>query len=381
MSKQIPAPSVLSSIYLYIRRAAASRLAALLIARIFPICSHFAPGHPGASAALGVQVYRTQDTSKRALSLFGVSAAILVALTIRGLAQTWSFDVTDLSDRESLTILVLGDGGTGREGQFRVGRAMFDVCERRGCDLGVLLGDNIYENGIEVDTRDDDRASLRDILGQFDAKFADPYAAFTALPGFHFWVSLGNHDYRRNASGAMVTYSEFSDLWRMPALHYEIPRLPEWVQVHAVHTDTDVRRDLNGMQVESIRRRMCDESGAARWKVLFGHQPVYNSGHHQDDANEQRTRALIEQPPDPRVRRALLSGRSRPPPGTPHGSWIRAGRTRSRGEGQGAQPAPARVTRAAALLLAHFRVRRTPARPHCGQARLLRRPEHQRAGR
>ena len=28
---------------------AASRLAALLIVRIFPICSHFAPGHPGAA--------------------------------------------------------------------------------------------------------------------------------------------------------------------------------------------------------------------------------------------------------------------------------------------------------------------------------------------
>ena len=163
---------------------------------------------------------QTQATRRRALSLLGVSAAVLVALTIRGLAQTWSFDVTDLSDRESLTILVLGDGGTGQEGQFRVGLAMFDVCERRGCDLGVLLGDNIYEDGIEVDTRDDHRAGLREILGQFDAKFADPYAAFTELLGFHFWVSLGNHDYRRNASGTMVTYSEFSDLWRMPALHY-----------------------------------------------------------------------------------------------------------------------------------------------------------------
>ena len=237
------------------------------------------------------------DPSQRTMPFFAGLAAVLVALAVHGVkAQTWPFDVTDLSERESLTILVLGDGGTGREGQFRVGHAMFDVCERRGCDLGLLLGDNIYEDGIKVDTRDDGGASLREILGQFDAKFADPYAAFTALPGFHFWVSLGNHDYRRNASGTMVTYSEFNDLWRMPSLHYDIPRLPDWVQIHSVHTDTDVRRDLNGMQVDSIRRRMCNESGSSRWKVLFGHNPVYNSGHHRNDGNEQRTRALIEQP-------------------------------------------------------------------------------------
>ena len=225
-----------------------------------------------------------------------VLTVFLAVFTHVAFAQTWPFDVTDLSERESLTILVLGDSGTGREGQYRVGQAMFEVCERRQCDLGLMLGDNIYENGIEIDIRDDSGASLTEILEQFDAKFAFPYRQFSGLPGFHFWVSLGNHDYRRNATGAMVTYSEFSDLWRIPALHYEIPRLPDWVQIHAVHTDTDVRRDLNGLQVESIRRRMCDQTDTDRWKVLFGHQPVYNSGHHRNDGNERRTRALLEQP-------------------------------------------------------------------------------------
>jgi len=29
---------------------------------------------------------------------------------------------------------------------------------------------------------------------------------------------------------------------------------------------------------------------------VFGHQPIYNSGHHRDDANERRTRSLVEEP-------------------------------------------------------------------------------------
>ena len=225
-----------------------------------------------------------------------VMLALVTATGVRGVAQEWPFEVTDLRDRGTLTILVFGDAGTGHAGQHRVGRAMFDVCRARRCDLAVMLGDNIYENGIEVDSRTDGRASYREILAQFDEKFARPYEPFGTLTGFHFWGVLGNHDYRRNASGAMVTYSEFSDLWRLPAPYYAIPRLPDWIQMHAIHTDTDVRRDLNGLQVASIRRKMCRDDHPDRWKLLFGHHPVYNSGHHRNDRQEQRTRALVEQP-------------------------------------------------------------------------------------
>lgn len=233
--------------------------------------------------------------------LAGVVRLVLLGAVVGGtpigvLAQVWPFPVTDLRDRESLTILVFGDGGTGHAGQYRVGHAMYRVCQNRGCDLALMLGDNIYENGIEVRTRDDVSSSLAEILAQFDEKFAQPYRGFERLPGFHFWVSLGNHDYRRNALAALLTYSEFSSLWRFPALHYEVPLLPDWIQIHAVHTDTDVRRDLNGLQVTSIKRALCGEGDPNRWKVLFGHQPVYNSGHHRNDGQEQSTRALLEEP-------------------------------------------------------------------------------------
>ena len=231
-------------------------------------------------------------------SVHALGLLLALALISGGVsaAQQWPFEVADLSGREALTILVFGDGGTGEAGQYRVAQAMYDVCEREGCELALMLGDNLYDNGIEVRDRSDGQASLRDILSQFDNKFAHPYQAFERIPGFHFWVSLGNHDYRRNALGALFTYSEVSPLWRFPALHYEIPRLPDWVQIHAVHTDTDVRRDLNGLQVASIKRAMCDDGSPERWKILFGHQPVYNSGHHRNDGEERRTRALIEQP-------------------------------------------------------------------------------------
>ena len=223
-------------------------------------------------------------------------AVIATVTVVNGQTGSWPFAVTDLRDRGSLTILVFGDGGTGHAGQYRVAQAMADVCHRVACDFALTLGDNMYENGVEIKERNDPDASYREVLAQFEQKFERPYRRFAELPGFHFWIALGNHDYRRNAVASMVTYSEFSDLWRLPGFHYEVPLLPAWIQVHALHTDTDVRRDLNGLQIASVKRALCDDDRSGRWKVVFAHNPVYNSGHHRNDGNERRTRDLIEHP-------------------------------------------------------------------------------------
>ena len=227
------------------------------------------------------------------LASIALSAAASLAVGAGAAQQAWPFEVSDLSTRSRLVILVFGDGGTGGAGQYRVGAAMGDVCRLRACDFALMLGDNLYEDGVEVRVRDDAQASYAEILEQFALKFEKPYAALAERPGFHVWAVAGNHDYERHAAGALITYSEFSPLWRMPAQHYAVPRLPPWVQIQAIHTDTNIRRDLNGLQVASIRRSLCAD-GPERWKLGFGHYPVYNSGHHGGDGNERRVRALVE---------------------------------------------------------------------------------------
>ena len=231
----------------------------------------------------------------------GILVMIGLSLGLAGWAfaaarNAWPFEVTDLRNRQKLVILVFGDGGTGDAGQYRVGQAMYEVCRERRCDFALMLGDNIYEDGIKVKSRDSVDASYREIISQFDEKFEKPYKSFADIPGFHFWVTLGNHDYRKNAFVAMLTYSEFSSLWRFPTFHYEIPLLPEWIQIYALHTDTDERRDLNGLQIASAKKALCDGRNPDRWKLVFGHQPAYNSGHHRGDSKEERTRSLIEKP-------------------------------------------------------------------------------------
>ena len=77
----------------------------------------------------------------------------------------------DLRHRDVLKILVFGDAGTGYTGQYRVAEAMAHVCRRVKCDFALTLGDNIYENGIEIKERNDSVASYHEVLAQFDRKF------------------------------------------------------------------------------------------------------------------------------------------------------------------------------------------------------------------
>jgi tartrate-resistant acid phosphatase type 5 len=115
--------------------------------------------------------------------------------------------------------IAIDDSSTGEDGQYKVADAMQDVCEQRGCEFAIGLGDNIYESGVD---------GVHDI--QFDTKFEDPYKNI----GFPFYMALGNHDNTWIIAGdgadndkgeIQVEYhyrtDRKSDKWQMPASYYQ----------------------------------------------------------------------------------------------------------------------------------------------------------------
>ena len=111
--------------------------------------------------------------------------------------------------------IILGDGGTGLQGQYLVSNAIEQVCtDQQACNFAVGLGDNIYEKGPNSSTDQ-----------QFQDKFETPYQTLS----FPFFMAMGNHDttllfagdggynYRGNYE---VAYTENSDKWNMPARYY-----------------------------------------------------------------------------------------------------------------------------------------------------------------
>jgi predicted phosphodiesterase len=173
--------------------------------------------------------------------------------------------------------VALGDTGEGNEAQRAVAIAIRDLCAQEGCDFVVLLGDNIYDAG--VDGIDDE---------QWQTKFEIPYADID-LP---FYAVLGNHDYGGDILGisvggvgnewekaaSEVEYTLVSDKWEMPATHYTLVR--ENLGIIALDTNSALWDNTEwGDQRAWFPTALAEVEGAT-WKIAVGHHPYLSNGTH-----------------------------------------------------------------------------------------------------
>lgn len=118
--------------------------------------------------------------------------------------------------------VVFGDAGRANDNQTAVGAAMAKLCQIKGCDFGLELGDNFYDIGVGS-TADE----------QWQTKFEIPYKDLN----FPIYPTLGNHDNSSplgeqigagegfaNARGNFqVDYTNLagtSGKWKMPARYH-----------------------------------------------------------------------------------------------------------------------------------------------------------------
>ncbi len=149
----------------------------------------------------------------------------------------------------------MGDTGTGEAGQFAVSNGIEKFCKSNPCDFGLLLGDNIYPLG-----------SWSKNDKQFLDKFEQPYRNLD----FEWYAVLGNHDYY----GLEHTQLQYkSERWKMPGRYYV--RLLGDVELLAIDT-MKIGSDL--VQRAWLIERLA--ASKARWKIVYGHYPVYSGGAH-----------------------------------------------------------------------------------------------------
>ena len=190
-----------------------------------------------------------------------------------------------------IRFVAVGDAGHGNDEQYAVGDAMTEACaEAGGCGFALLLGDNIYDSG--VDGVDDP---------QWQEKFELPFASCP----FPFYGTLGNHDYGvppvldflglgagigldPAAGVSQVTYSGVSEKFVMPDTHYMFVEGP--VQFVSLNTTSLFWRDLssierstgfddeNARQLESLST--WSTQNTSPWRIAFGHHPYLSNGPH-----------------------------------------------------------------------------------------------------
>jgi hypothetical protein len=173
--------------------------------------------------------------------------------------------------------VAMGDTGTGEDGQYRVAAAVRELCAAEGCDLVLLLGDNLYDAGAE---------SVTDPIWR-DA-FELPYAGID-VP---FYAVLGNHDYGGTLLGAelggvgnqfergavQVAYAERSARWNMPATHYTLRVGP--VGMILLDTNSIVWDDVTHGDQRAWWPTALAEIGGAPWRIAAGHHPYRSNGSH-----------------------------------------------------------------------------------------------------
>lgn len=173
------------------------------------------------------------------------------------------------------SFIFFGDSGTGEAAQQLVAQAIKKHCEKNpgACSFVLLLGDNFYPSGVQ---------NVED--PKWTTHFVRPYGKL----GLVFFPVLGNHDYQGNPQ-AQVDYSKKFEnnnarwIWRMPNRYYTFKEGD--VEFFALDTNS-----FNKQQKKWLIEKLA--ASTARWKVVYGHHPVFSSGSKHGDS-PQLTRELF----------------------------------------------------------------------------------------
>jgi hypothetical protein len=164
------------------------------------------------------------------------------------------------ADRRNVRVLAFGDWGDGSERQSRMAEAMARFHARTPFDFAITLGDNFYPAGMS---------------GPADPRWQRDFERLYEPMRIRFFPSLGNHDWvLADSPAAEILYSPKSRAWQMPADRYTFIAGP--VQFFALDTNLMTRAQLEWLDRELGRSK-------ARWKIVYGHHPIYSYGVHGDD--------------------------------------------------------------------------------------------------
>lgn len=162
--------------------------------------------------------------------------------------------------RGRVRVLAFGDFGDGSGRQARLAEAMRTLHAKTPFDLAVTFGDNFYPAGMP--SPDDER---------WERDFERLYGPMR----IRFFPTLGNHDWvLADSPASEIARTAQSKVWQMPADRYTFTAGP--VQFFAIDTNLISHAQLDWLDREIAR-------STARWKIVYGHHPIYSYGAHEDE--------------------------------------------------------------------------------------------------
>jgi tartrate-resistant acid phosphatase type 5 len=156
---------------------------------------------------------------------------------------------------KSIRVAMMGDFGTRGEDQRKVAAAMVAYHRKKPFDFGITLGDNFY---FQLQSPDDPG---------FKIAFEDLYG----LMNITFFPAFGNHDWFGDTPGIEMLYSNKNSHWHLPAPYYTYTAGPvQFFVINTGNTGHPTRLELRWLKSEL-------DNSHARWKVVYGHYPIFSS--------------------------------------------------------------------------------------------------------
>lgn len=180
-------------------------------------------------------------------------------------------------DPSFVSMIALGDQGSGDLQQWRVGQAMERVAARDGrLDMVVLLGDNFYGKSL---------TGTHDLSWQM--KFERVYWG-QWLSHVPFYAVLGNHDYPVSQKVELEYGQQHkgSGRWQMPSNFYvkDFGSVDGRPLVRMVFLDTSAPREAFQQQIDLLDQAFQQSGPQPVWRIAAAHHPVRNHGQHGEDS-------------------------------------------------------------------------------------------------
>ncbi len=174
---------------------------------------------------------------------------------------------------------VLGDGGTGREAQAVVHRAMLETTRKEGhpIDFWIHAGDMAYGTGRDV---------------EFQARFFESYEA--TLRQKVCWPTMGNHE--GHTSKGTTGVGPYYDAYIVPtrgeaggvASGTEAYYSFDHGNIHFICLDShDLERKPTAAMARWLKADL--DKAQADWLIAFWHHPAYTKGSHDSDKEKDLT--------------------------------------------------------------------------------------------
>lgn len=166
---------------------------------------------------------------------------------------------------KTVRVLTLGDYGAGDdknkqlagEPQKKVADAMLKAHKKKAYDFALTLGDNFYPTGM---------------FSPSDPRWKTLWSDLYDPLKLKFYVTYGNHDWGSPDSPiSELIYAQQSKSWTLPAPYYTFTSGP--AQFFALDTN-----EVSELQLQWLREALA--SSTARWKIVYGHHPIYSAGQH-----------------------------------------------------------------------------------------------------